>query len=60
MKKNTLDLNLPVGDFPEQHKWLSMNDYIEFINFTSKHFPRKRITKKEWLDLHRGVPFSIK
>lgn len=53
-------LNLPIGSgLPEQHKWLSMDDYIKFINFTSTYFRRKR-TKKDELIMRVNVPFSIK
>lgn len=54
-------LKLPVsGRFPTQNKWLSMDDYVKFVNFCASHFPRARMTKKEWLAMHAGVPFSIK
>ncbi|MCX5686180.1 MAG: hypothetical protein NTW09_01770 [Candidatus Omnitrophica bacterium] len=52
-------LKLPVGKFPEHDKWLSMDDYIKFINFTSTYFRRKR-TKKDELAMRVNVPFSIK
>ena len=53
-------LKLPIGGgLPEQHKWLSMDDYIKFINFTSTYFRRKR-TKKDVLIMRVNVPFSIK
>lgn len=52
-------LKLPIGKFPEQDRWLSMDDYIKFINFTSTYFRRKR-TKKYELAMRVNVPFSIK
>lgn len=58
---NTERLRLPVSDkFPVSDRWLSMDEYVEFVNFCSRYFPRKKMSKKEWLALHRGVPFSIK
>lgn len=52
-------LNLPVGKFPEHDRWLSMDDYIKFINFTSTYFRRKK-AKKDDLAMRVNVPFSIK
>lgn len=41
-------------------KSLSMDEYLEFVNFCAQHFPRKKMSKNEWLAIHRGVPFSLK
>ena len=60
MKKITIpDLKLPVGGFPQHDSWLSMDDYIKFINFTSTYF-RRKMTKKDELMMRVNVPFSIK
>ena len=57
---DTEKLNLPIGKgLPEQHRWLSMDDYIKFVNFTSTYFRRKR-TKKDELIMRVNVPFVIK
>ncbi|MFH0764702.1 MAG: hypothetical protein V1927_06840 [Candidatus Omnitrophota bacterium] len=54
-------LNLPIGKWiPEQHKWLSMNEYIEFVNFTHKYFHKNKLSKKDELIMRVDVPFSIK
>ena len=62
--KSRLDmekLNLPVGKWiPEQRKSLSMNDYIEFVNFTHKYFHKNKLSKKDELVMRVDVPFSIK
>lgn len=53
-------LNLPVGKFPEQDRWLSMDDYVRFINFCHTYFPPKKQSKKDELTMRVNVPFSIK
>jgi len=59
MKKNKM--NLPVsGKFPDQDRWLTMDEYIKFVNFCANHFPRNKTSKREWLAMHAGIPFSMK
>lgn len=54
-------LKLPViTNFPAQDKSLSMNEYIKFVNFISKHFKKMKNSKKNEISLHTGIPFSIK
>lgn len=52
-------LKLPViNNFPEENKWLSMDEYIEFVNFIANNFPRDK--KRDDADMRVDVPFSIK
>ena len=54
-------LKLPmIGNLPEQDKWLSMNDYIEFVNFNLRYFRVKKDTKNSEIDMRVNVPFTIK
>jgi len=54
-------LKLPISkDFPEANGWLSMDDYIEFVNFNSKYFRPGKRTKKDKLYMPVNVPFSLK
>ena len=54
-------LKLPViGALPERQKWLSMDEYIEFINFNRKYFPKTAEAKREEEVMRANVPFSIK
>ncbi len=52
------DLKLPIGEFPEQDRWLSMDDYIEFVNFCANNFPKDKVSAEEAF-VHVRVPFSI-
>lgn len=54
------ELKLPVGKFPEQDRWLSMDEYIEFVNFCANNFPRSKVSVKEEAAMRVNVPFSIK
>jgi len=54
-------LKLPMaGGTPESHKWLSMDDYVEFVNFNLKYFRIINNTKKYEAAMRVSVPFSIK
>ncbi len=54
-------LNLPIiADFPGQDKWLSMNEYIRFVNFTATHFRKRKRSKKNEMNMRVTVPFLIK
>ena len=54
-------LKLPIfGNIPESNKWLSMDDYIEFVNFNLKYFKRNKSIKRDELAMHVNVPFLIK
>jgi len=53
-------LKLPVLDkFPEQDKWLSMDEYIRFVNFCAKYFPRNRPSRADEIAMRVNVPFSL-
>ncbi|MFH1692030.1 MAG: hypothetical protein ABIC68_05635 [Candidatus Omnitrophota bacterium] len=54
-------LKLPnMVDIPFEDKWLSMEEYIEFINFTSTHLKKARKSKKDEVEMRINVAFSIK
>lgn len=56
-------LKLPVMcGIPENNKWLSMDEYIKFVNFNAKCFRKYRIRnrKTDEMAMHVNVPFSIK
>ena len=54
-------LKLPIiGDFPEQRKSLSMDEYIEFVNFNSRYFRRSKVAEKILAGMRVSVPFSVK
>jgi hypothetical protein len=54
-------LKLPIiADFPAQDRWLSMDEYIKFVNFISAHFRKTKNVKKNEIDMRVNVPFSIK
>lgn len=54
-------LKLPISDkFPEQDRWLPMDEYIRFVNFCAKYFPRNRQSPADELAMRVNVPFSIK
>ena len=57
MKKLKLPL---ITNFPEQNKWLSMNEYIKFINFNATNFQKRKNNKKFEINMHTGAPFLIK
>jgi len=53
-------LKLPkITDFPDQKRWLSMDEYVRFVNFTAAHLHKKRNAKKSALDMAVTVPFSL-
>lgn len=53
-------LKLPIlKKVPERDKWLSMDDYIEFLNFNARNFGKSK-TEKNRNDTHVRIPFSIK
>ena len=53
-------LKLPLFiETQEKYKWLSMNDYLEFLKFNSTHFPKRRGTKKDEAVMRVSAPFSI-
>lgn len=43
-----------------QDRYLSMNDYIRFVNFNLKCFGKTKITKRDEIAMRVSVPFSIK
>ena len=54
-------LKLPkIEHLPECHKWLSMDEYIKFLNFNSKYFPGKGDARRSKMDMRVSAPFSIK
>lgn len=54
-------LKLPiVRNSPQNHKWLSMDEYIKFVNFNFKYFGKKNNTKNGEADTRVDAPFSIK
>lgn len=53
-------MKFPSGKFPEQNRWLSMDDYVRFVNFNLQCFGKRKISKKDELAMHVNVPFSIK
>jgi hypothetical protein len=54
-------INLPTTkNFPAQNRWLSMNEYIKFINFAAAHFPKQKNSKTNEIKMLVNVPFSIK
>ena len=54
-------LKLPViGEFPEHHKSLSMDEYVEFVNFNSRYFRRNKNTEKGLAGMRVNVPFSVR
>lgn len=59
MNKQTM--KLPVSDkFPEQDRWLPMDEYIKFVNFCAKYFPRNKVSKADEMAMRVNVPFTIK
>jgi hypothetical protein len=58
---NMKKLKLPIiKESPEYHKSLSMDDYIEFVNFNSKYFRRNMDEEKALAGMRVSVPFSVK
>lgn len=54
-------LKLPITDkHVEQDRYLSMNEYVAFVNFNLRYFRKEKIAKKDELAMHVNVPFSIK
>lgn len=52
-------LKLPIlKNAPENNKWLSMDEYIKFLNFNAELFGRKGAKKTED-DMPVNVPFRI-
>jgi len=53
-------LKLPIiGDLPERNKWLSMDEYIRFVNFNLKIRGRET-AKRDETAMRVNVPFSIR
>lgn len=65
-KKHAVDQYMTIGELkrinklPYLDKHLSMDEYFKFVNFCAEHFSGKKMSKKEWFAMHRGVPFSLK
>lgn len=57
MKKMKLPI---IANFPGQDKWLPMDEYIKFVNFFSTHLRKRKINKKNEINMRANVPFSIK
>lgn len=54
-------LKLPVTDNDAgQDRWLSMNDYIKFVNFNLRCFGKRKISKRDDIAMHVNAPFLIK
>ena len=54
-------MKLPIiANFPERDKWLSMDEYIRFLNFTAAHFRKRKHNKINEINMLVNVPFSIK
>jgi hypothetical protein len=54
-------LKLPIiGKFPDERKSLSMDEYVEFVNFSSTYFRKKKDAKKDLACMRANVPFSVK
>jgi len=54
-------IKLPTtAGFPEQEKWLQMEEYIRFINFSAAHFRKIQKNKRHGMNMLVDVPFSIK
>lgn len=54
-------LKLPViSELPEKRKWLSMDEYVEFVNFNLRHFRRSKIAKRDEMAMRVSTPFVIK
>ncbi len=54
------ELKLPIGKFPEQDRGLSMDEYIEFVNFCADNFPKDKVSVREEVTMRVNVPFSLK
>ena len=54
-------LKLPIiRNLPEQNRWLSMDEYIKFVNFNLKYFRRKKGVKRDEREMRVNVPFLIR
>ena len=54
-------IKLPMlNKFPEQNRWLSMDEYIKFVNFNLKYFIKNKNVKRDELAMRVNVPFSIR
>ena len=54
-------LKLPMAiNTPERRKWLSMDDYIEFVSFNLRFFRRKNNKKNDGAFMRVSAPFSLK
>ena len=54
-------LKLPIiGNLPERHNWLLMDEYIKFVNFNLKYFRKIRNVKQDEIAMRVNVPFTIK
>jgi hypothetical protein len=52
-------LKLPISaKFPAKHKWLSMDEYIKFVNFSFKNRVRKDLKSNE-LNMRVNAPFYL-
>ena len=61
VKNNVKKIKLPIiTDFPERDKWLSMDEYIRFLDFTAAHFRQRKHNKINEINMLVNVPFSIK
>ena len=57
---NKKELKLPKSNkFPASNRCLSMDKYVEFINFIHRYFRGNKVTKNEELDMRVNVPFVI-
>jgi len=59
MSKKKFKLQVP-DKFPSQDKWLSMDEYIRFVNFCANHFPINKVSVADEITMRVNVPFSIK
>lgn len=52
-------LKLPIAaDFPEQRKWLSMDEYVGFVNFSLK-IRVKTNRKRDEIKMRVNTPFCL-
>lgn len=49
----------PVFDKSFHDRYLSIDGYIEFVNFTSEHFHKNRISRERELAMRVNVPFRL-
>lgn len=54
-------IKLPtIAGFPERGKWLPMDEYIRFVNFSAAHLRKVQKNKRYGMNMLVDVPFSIK